>query len=178
MICRRYLPEDRAACLALFDSNIPASFADDERPRFAAFLDRNEVPYLMIEDADGRVIACGGLAVQGIEGRLCWGMVDERLHRRGVGTLLLDVRVGMACNAPSVTEVTMDTSHETAGFFARYGFTTLRVLENHYRQGLHRHDMRLALDAPARSAVQQRLEASQAAGHRIEQGILEVFRDR
>lgn len=175
MICRRYLPEDRAACMALFDSNIPGSFADDERPSFAAFLDRNEVPYLTIEDADGRAIACGGLAAQGIEGRLCWGMVDERLHRRGVGALLLDVRVAMAFNAPGVTEVTMDTSNETAGFFARYGFTTIRVLEDHYRQGLHRHDMRLVLDAAARAAVQQRLEASRAAGHRIEQGILETF---
>jgi ribosomal protein S18 acetylase RimI-like enzyme len=179
MRCRRYRPEDHAACMALFQSNIPSSFLVEEIPRFSAFLDKSEGPYLVIEDAGGRAIACGGLVIVGeTDGRLCWGLVDERLHRRGVGSLLLDVRLAMACGAPGVTAVTMDTSNETAGFFERHGFTTTQVIENYHRPGLHRVDMRLALDAPARAAIRQRLEAAIAAGHRVEQDILDKLGER
>ena len=178
MNCRRYRPEDHATCLALFHSNIPSSFLLEEAPGFAAFIERGEGQYLVIEDGDGHAIACGGLAIEGTEARLCWGLVAEQLHRRGVGRLLLDVRLAMACGTPGVTEVTMDTSNETAGFFERHGFTTIHVIENYHRPGLHRHDMQLALDATARAAIRQRLDAASAAGHRIEQGILEPLRDR
>lgn len=52
MPIRPYAPEDRAACLALFDSNVPNFFAPHERAEFAAWLlDPSE--YFVLEDGEG-----------------------------------------------------------------------------------------------------------------------------
>jgi len=47
---RPYTAADRAACLAVFDSNVPASFAPDERAAFAAYLDGAGARYLVLAD--------------------------------------------------------------------------------------------------------------------------------
>jgi hypothetical protein len=68
LFVRRYLPDDRAACLALFASNVPSSFLVEEEPMFADFLDQMPGPYLVVEDTAGRLIACGGVATRdGVE---------------------------------------------------------------------------------------------------------------
>src|SRR5881409_3303673 len=59
---RRYRREDRAACLALFEGNIPDSFLPHEIPLFMEFLDWFTGPYLVMEEAGTGLVACGGLA--------------------------------------------------------------------------------------------------------------------
>ena len=57
---RPYRPEDRAACLAAFDSNVPVYFDVSERADFEAFLDQHPGRYFVAVNADGQV-----------QGRLC-----------------------------------------------------------------------------------------------------------
>lgn len=61
---RTYRPEDHAACLSAFASNVPEYFAPHEQGDFLHFLGGpvHRRPYLVIE-YQGKVIACGGLAI-------------------------------------------------------------------------------------------------------------------
>jgi hypothetical protein len=172
MRCRRYRPGDRHSCAGLFDSNIPDSFAPHEREPFLSFLDGGAGTYLVVEDHVGTVIGCGGIAQRGPAVDLCWGIVGRRYHRRGVGRFLLRVRLAMAASIAGVTEVQMNTSHETAPFFEREGFETTKVTPDFFRVGLHKHDMRLELTEAARRTIASRLEETLEAGHRVETEIL------
>lgn len=144
---RDYAPADRDACLAVFDSNLHAFFDPAEREDFAAFLDRRPGPYLVIEDGEGRVVGCGGYAVEPgtATADLCWGMVAREHHRTGLGELLLDLRLRRIRAEPAVRDVALNTSQHTRGFFERFGFVTERVVPDGFGPGLDRCDMRLVL---------------------------------
>ena len=58
---RPYAIDDKNACLALFDSNVPDFFDPTERDLFVDFLDRPKGQYFCIEK-DGRIVGCGGFA--------------------------------------------------------------------------------------------------------------------
>ncbi|RZJ45532.1 MAG: GNAT family N-acetyltransferase [Brevundimonas sp.] len=148
---RPYTAADRAACLALFDSNAPRFFDPSERVGFEQFLDDLRWPYQVIERPDseggGRIVACGGHAVEP-DGRtvsLCWGMVEQGLHGQGLGRLLTEARLAAARAEPGVTAVRLDTGQHTTGFYERFGFVIERVVKDGYAPGSDRHDMRLTL---------------------------------
>jgi len=172
MRCRRYRSSDRSAAVGIFESNIPEAFLVSEREQFLAFIDGDQGPYLVVEDRAGSIIGCGGVCEAGPSVTLCWGIVSRRYHRRGVGRLLLRVRLGMAARLPGVTEVLMNTTNDAAPFFEREGFETVKVLPNFFREGLHRHDMRLLLNDRSRQMIENRLEETLEAGHYVETGIL------
>lgn len=144
---RPYALEDRAACLALFDSNTPTYFLLEERAAFEGFLDDLASPYLVIE-REGRVVACGGHALEADDrtASLCWGMVDRTLHGQGVGRALTEARIAAALGDPAAVAVLrLETSHLTAGFYERFGFRTVERREDALGPGLHACEMRLEL---------------------------------
>lgn len=143
---RPYVAADRAACLALFDSNAPRFFDPSERAGFEQFLDEMRWPYQVIE-REGRVVACGGHAVEP-DGRtvsLCWGMVEQGLHGQGLGRRLTEARLAAARAEPGVTAVRLDTGQHTTGFYEKFGFVIERVVRDGYAPGSDRFDMRLDL---------------------------------
>ena len=143
---RDYRPEDRSACLGIFDSNVPGWFTDAERPEFAAFLDALPGPYLILE-LDGRAIACGGYAAaeDAACADLCWGMVQQQLQGSGLGRLLTEVRIQRISEDANFTEVALRTSHLTEAFYQRMGFVTERVTMHGIAPDLHKCEMRLHL---------------------------------
>ena len=143
---RQYLPEDRSACLGIFDSNVPSSFTDTERPEFAAFLDAWPGPYLILE-MDGRAVACGGYAAADNPAcaDLCWGMVQHELQGSGLGRLLTRVRIQRISEDARFREVALRTSHLTEAFYQRMGFVTERVTLHGIAPDLHKCEMRLLL---------------------------------
>ena len=153
MRVRPYTPADRAACLAVFDGNVPAYFVSEERRAFADFLDDLPGPYLVVEDEGGAVVGCGGYAVvpETRTADLCWGMVALHRHGTGLGRLLLDARLEAIRADPRAGAVALNTSQHTRGFYERRGFVTGRVVPDGYAPGLDRCDMRLVL--AARSAA-------------------------
>ena len=68
----------------------------------------------------------------------------------------------------------MNTSQVTAPFFLREGFTTTQVIPNHFRVGLDRHDLELTLTGEARRAIEERLAATLAEGHLVEEGLFDA----
>ncbi|MCI2260895.1 GNAT family N-acetyltransferase [Xanthomonas indica] len=149
-ILRPYVAQDYAACLALFDSNVPQFFDRSERAAFEHFLQHETSAwhYLVIVRA-GAIVACGGhaLSADGHVASFGWGMVDCRLHRQGLGRALTEARLDACRRSPGLARIELDTSQHTQAFYARFGFTVERVVADGYGPGLERWDMALDLDS-------------------------------
>lgn len=144
---RPYVMQDRAACLALFDSNVPQFFDRSERAVFERFLEHDVGAwhYLVIVRA---VVACGGHALSA-DGRVAgfgWGMVERRLHGQGLGRALTEARLAACRRSAGLSRIELDTSQHTHAFYARFGFAVERVVADGYGPGLDRWDMALDLD--------------------------------
>ena len=144
---RDYRPGDLPGCLAVFDSSVPRFFTAGERDEYAAFLAALPGPYLVLEEDDGRLLACGGYAFVPDEARadLCWGMVLAELHGTGLGRKLTEARLARAIADPLVRVVALNTSQLTTGFYERLGFRTIEVIPDGIAPGLDRCEMRLAV---------------------------------
>lgn len=160
---RPYHPVDEAACLEVFDSNVPKYFSTEEREEFETFLKLPSCVYLVLEQS-GQIVGCGGYYVhqESGQGDLCWGMVRRELHGTGLGKRLLLERLGRIVQDPQATSIRLDTSQHTCGFFAKFGFVTLAIILNGYGPDLDRYDMRLWLDEAARRRIQNAYQAIQA----------------
>lgn len=148
---RPYEDRDADACLALFDGNVPMYFARGERADFVRFLARQAgVGTYLVVERGGVVVACGGhtLEEDATTAGFCWGMVERRLHRQGLGRLLTRARLDACRQAGTIARVRLDTSQHTRAFYARFGFRVERITPDGYGPGLDRCDMVLALDAP------------------------------
>ena len=148
---RPYAATDLDACLAVFDTNVPRYFLRKEREAFRAFLDALPGPYLVLTDVAGDVVACGGHALNADEpGRadLCWGMVRQEKHRKGLGRHLIHARIDAAKRDPGVHLIALNTSQHTTGFYERFGFRVTEVERDGYGPGLDRCEMRLTLAGP------------------------------
>jgi len=107
----------------------------------------------VVEDRAGRPAACGGFHVNSPErwGGLTWGMVASGEQRRGIGSLLLGVRLERL-REEGVNEVRLDASQLSRAFYERHGFVVVSIQPDGYRPGLDRWDMTLSMiRAPNRS---------------------------
>jgi predicted GNAT family N-acyltransferase len=143
---RRYDPSDKAACLALFDSNCPKYFAPSERADFEGFLGDLDCDYSVLL-ADGEVAGCGGIHVDTAngQGKLCWGMVDNSRHKSGLGKALLEFRLAAIRANPDATHIHIDTSQHTAPFFEKYGFNITAQTTDGYGPDIDHVEMLLRL---------------------------------
>lgn len=151
MLLRSYTPQDKAACLKLFDSNIEPYFKPEERAGFIEFLDRLPGEYFVVEHDDGAIVGCGGIAFTpetGL-GNLTWGMIDRSRHRQGIGQFLTTERIERLRQIPGLTAITIQTSQHTEVFYARFGFVTQEIIENGFGPGLHNYKMRLTVPPSA-----------------------------
>lgn len=158
MLFRAYEPTDAEACLALFDSNVPAYFAVSERQGFADFLaalPTSEVRYLVVVDRD-RIVACGGVGLREGEARMCWGIVDGGRHGARIGSELLLVRLLRGAEL-GATRAGLDTIPKTVPFFARFGFAVVREVEDGYGPGIHRRDLSMDLDGATVARLENQL---------------------
>ncbi len=154
---RAFDTRDREACLKLFDSNTPQFFAPHERAEFEAYLSDLEergpnAEYLVLE-MDGKIVACGGYYVADGTAGLAWGLVGRDQHREGFGTQLLLERLRRIARVPNASEVVLDTTRQSKGFFERFGFEVVNITPDGYGAGLDRVDMRLELSRDARASI-------------------------
>ncbi len=154
---RPYTAADRAACLAIFDSNVPGFFAAAERADFAAYLDRADARYVVLCTDDETVVSCDGHGrrADGTTAILRWGMILRPYHRRGLGRQLIEARLGQAVADPAIARVVLYTAGQTADFYRRLGFRDTAVLADYYGSRLDQHAMATAVNA----AFRQRLAA-------------------
>lgn len=145
---RGYQPDDKAACLAIFDSNVPRYFDLIERPLFADFLDAPNGRYFVLE-LNGCVVGCGGYVREDpdIDGTrsvtFTWGMVDNARHKKGLGQALAEHRLAAIRSERDIDEVRLSTTPEVAPFFARFGFIAGPVEKDGYAPGMDKVVMRI-----------------------------------
>lgn len=141
---RDYSPDDRSACLAVFDSNVPESFLAVERELFAVFLDELPGPYFVLADEAGNVVACGGYAISPgtTTADLCWGMVTRDRQGTGLGRSLVEIRLAKIGEDSNATGAALRTSQHTRAFYEKLGFTTTRVVRDGIGPGLDTCEMR------------------------------------
>jgi ribosomal protein S18 acetylase RimI-like enzyme len=147
---RPYTPADRAACLAILESNVPRYFAPAERPQFAAWLDA-PVGFYGVLSADGEApVGCGGIALERESARvavLTWGMIHADRHGQGWGRELLRARLARLAEMPAVDTVVLRTTGQAAGFYRRFGFREMAFLPDGYGPGFDRYELALAVPA-------------------------------
>ncbi|WP_293680304.1 GNAT family N-acetyltransferase [uncultured Phenylobacterium sp.] len=122
MEIRPYEPADRAACLAVFDSNTPRYFDPAGREAFESFLANAARPPYFVMDHDGAIVGCGGYAIGPESATLGWGMVRADLHGQGLGRFLLMYRLREIGKVSTVALVRVETSAQAAGFYEKQGF--------------------------------------------------------
>lgn len=148
---RSYRARDFEACLDVFDSNRPKYFSAEERLQFAAFLQQLPGPYLVVEDREGNIVACGGYAIDADTAiaSFCWGMVERSHHRQGIGRRLSLARLEDIRRQPGVRGIRLDTGHHTRGFYENLGFRLMSVEKDGYWPGLDRCEMEWRADPSA-----------------------------
>lgn len=147
---RPYTAADEAAVLQLFRSNLVPYFVPEEEADLQAFL-REEVvadglPYFVAELPDWPgLVAAGGYALNPEHAVLTWGMVERRLHGRGIGRAFTEFRVRECRRAYPDRAIEINTSQHTEAFYAKLGFRTLSIEPDKFAPGLH--EVLMLLDA-------------------------------
>lgn len=133
---RPYAIADKAACITVFESNIPDFFDATERDMLSTFLDDPQGYYYVIEKG-GEVIGSGGFAKeeQG-QARFTWGMVHRDYHGDGLGRLLAEHRLREIEQTGQFTEAELFTTPKVAPFFEKFGFATKQVIPNGFAPGM------------------------------------------
>jgi len=154
MAIRKYKPEDRTACIAIFKSNCPEYFDPIELVGMENWLDgqdKNEITYptsaedhYYVLEHDGKIIACGGFYIMKDKpnANMVWGMVDKQYHRQGYGSQLFQYRLEKIKKIFPQHSATLNTSQHTYRFFMQYGFAVTKITKDGYGKGLDRYDMK------------------------------------
>lgn len=134
-------------CQKIFDDNTPQFFDPAERVDFAKFLEDPQCPYFVVTHDEEQILGCGGYYVSenSKDAGLCWGMIDRRWHKQGIGTFLFQERLEKIQVEGGAKRIIMDTSQESFGFYQRFGFKITKVTENGYGVGLWQYDLVLDL---------------------------------
>ncbi|MBK8475314.1 MAG: hypothetical protein IPL39_03135 [Opitutaceae bacterium] len=110
----------------------------------------------MVESEEG-IVACGGVDQWGDLARasFAFGMVERRLHGRGIRTLLVLARLALVdCSDGEIT-VFLTTAERTEGFYRRFGFKVSDQSEftNDYGGGLYYQTFELFFTQEMRAEV-------------------------
>ncbi len=144
MNIREYNAGDKAACIAIFDSNIPQYFMAEERQEFEDWLDKEdrEVYYVMIDNDE--IVACGGIyedTEQNFVGQ-AWGMVLNSRHKQGYGKALTQHRIREMEERFSHLDQHLSTSQHTAPSYEKMGYTTTEVIKDGFGPGMDQYKMK------------------------------------
>ena len=146
------MPEYKNALLAIFKSNMPLYFAEEELPLFIAFLNKDVfVKNYAVVFQENSIVGCGGIALnQPTEYTnekhviMTWGMVDRKNHKVGFGKKLLEFRIQQAKVLFPGIKIALGTTQHTYGFFEKYGFKTVYFKKDHWSKGLDLYQMELS----------------------------------
>jgi N-acetylglutamate synthase-like GNAT family acetyltransferase len=122
MDLRPYRLEDKAGCLAAFDSNVPDWFHATERDEYSAFLDQPAGPYFVM-DHEGTIAGAAGYQMHSPDrAALRWLLVRRDLHHNGLGKLLVFSTLRHLGKNEDPTQIWLRTLPQTAPFFEKLGF--------------------------------------------------------
>ncbi len=150
LVCREYATKDKSACVGIFASLTPRYFRAGELKDFIAFLnglDHDRCRFGVVEDADGKIIGCGGMWIEREKGvaSLCWEMVHQENQGQGIGKFMLEARLRWLDEYPEINHVIASAAAHSSGFFTKQGFETYHVQSDYFGPGQDLHDMKLKI---------------------------------
>lgn len=153
MVYRQYKSTDRKACIEIFSSNVPRFFDTEELTDFETWLNGQDAGRLAykqtkeehyyVAEQDNKIIACGGFYIPRDETRanMVWGMVDNSLHKQGIGRKFLEYRINLIKKLFPDYIISLDTTQYSYKFFEKLGFKLTKVTKDYYAKDLDRYDM-------------------------------------
>ncbi len=146
LIFRKYEAKDLPFLKKVFFSNVPLYFREFEWDDFEDFLhhDINEqCPYEVVR-LRGEIIGAGGIALEADNSvSMCWGMIDSAWHRSGFGKQLLEHRLSICEKVFPEKPVVLSTTQHVSEFYQKYGFKTVKIVDNFWAEDLHLHKMEM-----------------------------------
>ncbi len=141
-----YQKKYKADCIAIFKSNQPLYFTEEELALFTKFLDEKCDEEYFVLEYQGKILACGGIFNR--ENRentsgLSWGMVHNDYHQKGLGFALTDFRLKLLKEKYPQSIPTINTSQYTYPFYQKLGFVTHKITKDGFGKGLDDYEMRL-----------------------------------
>ena len=141
----RYQPHHLPEVLNIFRSNMPKYFFDYEEKLLVEQLTHRIFDYYVLKE-NTNYIGSGGIGLNADDTvSLCWGMVHGDFHNKHYGVSLLQFRLEKIKEKWPGKKVVNVNSQHTTGFFEKYGFKTLNVIENGFGPGLHECKMELII---------------------------------
>jgi len=154
-----YTPMDEKECLLVFDSNVPFSFAPQEKETFQSFLEKLAPPfsYFVVRDNNEKIIACGGIRLRLSEHSawLRWDMVAKEFHNQKIGTFLALSRLHRICQLPEIQMANLCTSQHSYQFYEKIGFSVQRIVPDGIVSGMDEYFMELKLDDNKRQEIEE-----------------------
>lgn len=139
-----YEPKYKQQVLALFDTNCPFYFAEEERNDFDSYLEHQlELYFVVIENET--VLGCGGINFENETAIISWDMIHPNEHKKGIGSKLLQHRIDTIKSLDGMTKIVVRTSQHTDGFYEKNGFTLLEVKKNYWAFGFDLYLMEMEL---------------------------------
>lgn len=148
LVIRTYHPNHKDACMAIFDSNLPKYFTQEERGLFEQFLDEQATDgnyFVAVDEDTEEVKACGGYFHNEEKDRygLSWGMVHQNYHRQGIGQAFTRYRIMALQKAYPDRCYMLETSQHTYTFYEKMGYKVVDIKENGFGEDLHSYYMEL-----------------------------------
>lgn len=138
----RYKPEDKAKLLDIMMQNIPAFFAKSELDDFNDYLDNHIEQYFVVK-LSGKIVGAGGINFEENHqiGIISWDLIAPEFYRRGIGTKLLNHRLGILKNMSNIRIISVRTSQLTVGFYERNGFLLKEIQKDYWAKGFDMYKM-------------------------------------
>ncbi|MEI5985259.1 MULTISPECIES: GNAT family N-acetyltransferase [Sphingobacterium] len=133
---RPYDTRDRESLLQVLNSNIPTYFHPDELEDFKSYLDKELEDYFVLE-VDGKVVAGAGINYELSENlaKLSWDFISSDWQQQGLGSRLMQHRLGHILSNPAIKHITVRTSQLAEEFYAKHGFVEVERKKDYWAEG-------------------------------------------
>ncbi|MFT5915729.1 MAG: ribosomal-protein-alanine N-acetyltransferase [Bacteroidia bacterium] len=133
---RPYSQSDQPTLVDLLRLNTPKYFALEEEAEFISYLAHEIEQYFVVELND-EIVGCGGinLVENGAVGRISWDMLYPNSQGKGIGSKLLQHRIGVLKSNHTVKQIVVRTSQHVYPFYEKNGFELKEIKKDYWADG-------------------------------------------
>jgi ribosomal-protein-alanine N-acetyltransferase len=131
-----YKEDDYPQLLKLFSSNSPAYFASEEIADFKRYLKNEREDYYVVKVVDV-IVGCGGINYDTEEKTavISWDIIDPSFQGHGIGSALLQYRLGLLEQNNKIEKIVVRTSQHTYLYYEKNNFYTVQVEKDYWAVG-------------------------------------------
>lgn len=122
--------------------NCPIYFSPQEEKDLIRYLDTELELYFVIE-VSGQVVGFGGINFEDQQSlaKISWDIIHTQHQGKALGSALLNHRLQLLRNVPTLKRVIVRTSQMAYAFYKKNGFTLIETVNNYWAPGFHLYKM-------------------------------------